>query len=233
MKGGGASYLKGQLFTAPMDWVGILEQLEKSREEDSLISLPVQGAALAARVRVTIAAGLVDLNKLIRQATARRNVVEQLIRMRKDAGHPDYQKLDMQEVRRRARQLATSGEPDIPSGLVEFLNAEDDVAEEFFSGVDKAATPAKRVYTAAYLHMILERARPQTLVVQRVSDANRDVLASHDRAFGQFSSLALQTGANLIEAFQGRVDPPPLLHDVAKRDRWSGFRATNPRQANI
>ena len=40
----------------------MLEQLEKSREEDPLISLPVQGAVLAARVRVTIAAGLVDLN---------------------------------------------------------------------------------------------------------------------------------------------------------------------------
>ena len=68
-----------------MDWAGILEQLEKSQEEDALISLPVQGAVLAARVRVTIAAGLVELNKLLRQATVRRNVVEQLIRMRMEA----------------------------------------------------------------------------------------------------------------------------------------------------
>ena len=101
-----------------MDWVGILEQLEKSREEDPLISLPVQGAVLAARVRVTIAAGLVDLNKLLRQATVRRNVVEQLIRMRKEAGHPDYQQLDMHEVHRRSRELATSYGAEIPSGLV-------------------------------------------------------------------------------------------------------------------
>ena len=72
-----------------MDWEGILEQLERSREEGSHIALPVQGAVLAARVRVAIAAGLVELNKLLRQATARRNVVEQLIRMRKEAGHPD------------------------------------------------------------------------------------------------------------------------------------------------
>ena len=89
-EGKGRVLFKGQLFSAPMDWADLLTQLERSREEDALISLPVQGAVLAARVRVTIAAGLVDLNKLLRQATVRRNVVEQLIRMRNDAGHPGY-----------------------------------------------------------------------------------------------------------------------------------------------
>ena len=95
--GTGQVLFKGQLFSAPMDWTGILEQLEKLNEDAALVSLPVQGAVLAARVRVSIAAGLVDLNNLLRQATVRRNVVEQLIRMRKDAGHPDYQ-----HVRRQA-----------------------------------------------------------------------------------------------------------------------------------
>ena len=88
--GTGRVLFNGQLFSGPMDWTGILEQLEKSQEDGALISLPVQGSVLAARVRVTIAAGLVELNKLLRQATVRRNVVEQLIRMRKEAGHPDY-----------------------------------------------------------------------------------------------------------------------------------------------
>ena len=98
--GTGRLLLKGQLFSAPMDWTGILEQLDKLREGGVLISLPVQGAVLAARVRVTIAAGLVDLNKLLRQATVHMNVVEQLIRMRKEAGHPDYQHVDMHELKR-------------------------------------------------------------------------------------------------------------------------------------
>ena len=40
-EGTGRVLFKGQLFSAPMDWAGILEQLEKSREEDPLISLPV------------------------------------------------------------------------------------------------------------------------------------------------------------------------------------------------
>ena len=63
--GTGRVLFKGQLFSAPMDWTGILEQLEKVREDGVLISLPVQGAVLAARVRVTIAAGLVDLNPVV------------------------------------------------------------------------------------------------------------------------------------------------------------------------
>merc|ERR1712138_148789 len=163
-----------------MDWPGLLKLLETAAQEEALVALPVQGAVLAARVRVTIAAGLVDLNKLLRQRTVRRNVVEQLIRMRKEAGHPEYQHVDMHEVKRRSRELATSDEPAIPSGLVEFLNAEDEVAEEFFSGVDKAAILAERAFTAADLHRNLERARPQTLVAQRDSDAMRNVLAARE-----------------------------------------------------
>ena len=172
--------------------MGILQQFEKLDKDGAHICLPVQGAVLAARVRVTIAAGLVDLKKLLRQATVRRNVVEQLIRMRTDAGHPDYQRFDLADVSRRVRELATSDEPDIPSDIVEFLNAEDAVTEEFFSGVDKAATPAERAYTAGDLRRNLERTRPQSVVVQRDSDANRDVLASRDSALSHFSSLALQ-----------------------------------------
>ena len=52
--GTGRVLFKGQLFSAPMDWTGILEQLEKSQEDGALISLPVQGAVLAARVCVAI-----------------------------------------------------------------------------------------------------------------------------------------------------------------------------------
>ena len=206
-EGRGRVLFKGQLFSAPMDWPGLLEQLERAAQEEPLIALPVQGAILAARVRVTIAAGLVDLNKLLRQATVRRNVVEQLIRMRKDAGHPDYQHVNMEEVHRRTRQLATTDEPEIPSGLVEFLNAEDEIAEEFFSGVDKAATPAERAYTTSDLHRNLDRTRPQNLVLQRDSDAQRNILEGRGNALSQFSTLSLQTGANLIPQFKNDYIP--------------------------
>ena len=81
----------------------------------------------------------------------RRNIVVQLIRMRRDAGHPDYVGVDMQRVKSRAQQLASTDEPTIPSGLVQFLEGDDEIAGELFSGVDKAATPAERVYSEAEL----------------------------------------------------------------------------------
>ena len=45
-------------------------------------------------------------------------------------------------------------------------------------------------------------ARAHTLVPQRDSDANRGVLASRASALRQFFSLALKTGANLIQQFR-------------------------------
>ena len=81
---------KGQLFSAPMDWAGMVKQLENMEHNEAYRCVPVSGEALAARVQLQIQAGLVDLNRLIKQATVRRHVVVQLIRMWRDAGHPDY-----------------------------------------------------------------------------------------------------------------------------------------------
>ena len=68
--------------------------------------------------------------------------------------------------------------------------------------MDKAATPAERAY-----HRNLERTRPQTLVPQRDSDANRDVLASRDSALSQLPYLKLKTGANLLGQFESQYIP--------------------------
>ena len=81
---------KGQLFSAPMDWASMVQQLENMELNEAYRCVPVSGEALAARVQIQIQAGLVDLNRLIKQATVRRHVVVQLIRMWRDAGHPDY-----------------------------------------------------------------------------------------------------------------------------------------------
>ena len=94
------------------------------KASESLVSLPVQGAVLAARVRITITTSLVDLNRLLRQATVRRNVVVHFIRMHRDAGHPDYVGLNMREVERRAQTLASTDEPSIPNGLAASLDGE-------------------------------------------------------------------------------------------------------------
>ena len=85
---------------------------------------------LASRVRITIAAGLVDANRLLKQTTVRRHIVIELIRMRRNMGHPDYRKVDMRSVIKEAKELTPSNEPAIPSGLVEFLEAPDTTAEK-------------------------------------------------------------------------------------------------------
>ena len=104
-----------------MNWNDTLEQIRTMEANESHVALPVQGAVLAARVRMSINSGLVDLNRLIRQATIRRHIVIKLIRMHRDAGHPDYVGVDMRDVERRAQTLATNDEPCIPNELVGFF----------------------------------------------------------------------------------------------------------------
>ena len=154
---------KGQLFSAPMDWRNMLEQIEASdlltcedklsklkkreqmedqlhvmHEAESLISVPVTGAILAQRVRIVIAAGLVDLNKLLKQATIRREIVIQLVRMHRDAKHPDYQRGSQEDIELRAHKLAPTedpNEPMIPPEVIDLLpNLERDDADGPFTG---------------------------------------------------------------------------------------------------
>ena len=50
-------------------------ELTEMQQAEKHISLPVTGAVLAQRVRVVVAAGLVEVNKLLKQATIRRDIV--------------------------------------------------------------------------------------------------------------------------------------------------------------
>ena len=53
---------KGQVFSAPMHWADLLDQLDKIEKDEVRIELPVLGEALLSRVRLSITSGLVDLN---------------------------------------------------------------------------------------------------------------------------------------------------------------------------
>ena len=85
------------------------------------VSLPVAGSVMEARVRVASTAGLVDLSKCIKEATVRRDVVVQLIRLLRIAGHPDYQRLCMRDVERRARALAPTDAPAVPECILDLV----------------------------------------------------------------------------------------------------------------
>ena len=99
---------------------------------------------MAPRVKVCISAGLVELNKYVREATVRRPVVVALIKHFKDAGHPDYSGVSMTDVMVRVKELAVSDAPAVPIGLEDVMNK--DAEGLAASGeTDKAATPQERI----------------------------------------------------------------------------------------
>ena len=198
---------KGQVFSAPMDWTSMLQQLQEMEKKEALIALPHTGSSLASMVKIQMSSGLVDLNKHLKHVTVRRHVVVQLIRMFRDAGHADYQRLDMRDVERRARLLADSDDPSIPHGLAEVLESNENNASSDDGGVDKAATPAERIRSAAQLSRNMDRARPNILFAQRDSDARKEIEASRTSAFSTFSELDLRTGSKLLDQFQGSYIP--------------------------
>ena len=197
---------KGQVFTAPFDWKHMQEQFQRLEQEDTLISLPHSGEVLASMVKLQISSGVVCLNNHIKHATVRRNVVVQLIRMFKDSGHPDYQHLHMPDVEVKAQNLAATDEPSVPYGLAEVFHS-DVESEEESTLVDKAATPAERIWNEDELHSELDRARPNILTSQRDSDALKEIEASRASAFSRFSTLELKTGSKLVDQFQGSYIP--------------------------
>ena len=190
---------KGQVYSAPMDWADMQQQLQEMEKQESVVALPVVGSVLASRVQISIASGLVDLNKCIKQATVRRPVVVQYIRMQRDAGHPDYQRVDMRQVELTARKLADTDEPSIPHGLVDVLDG--DGADGLLEGMDKAATPAERPSNLKELTREMDKARPLIMLSQRDSDVHKEVAASRVNALSVVSTLQVRTGSALIDQF--------------------------------
>jgi len=189
-----------------MDWSSMMDQLKRMEKEEVQVSLPVTGEVLANRVRLVISSGLVDLNKLLKQATVRKPIVLQLIAQQRDAGNVDYTNIDMAEVEENAKKLTSSDAAALPNGLADFFNAEDGEDKPFL-GVDKAATPAERVYNFSGLESELDRARPMLLSAQRDSDVNKNVSASRLNALGIFSEMEIKTGSNLIDQFETSYIP--------------------------
>ena len=146
-----------------------MEQIKEIEASPRIADLPVTGEILAKRVRVSVAAGLVDLNKILREVTVRFDVIVRLIQMHKDAGHADYAHVNMLRVRELAKSLNPSEEPTVPLGIAELLDGSED--EHLDDATDKAATPAERVNHEANLKRELARSRPLVLLARR--DATR------------------------------------------------------------
>ena len=171
-----APRLHARFFSAPLNWTSVLGQLEAREAGEAHIALAHTGDITASIVKLHMSSGLAILNRHTRQATVRRPAVVQLIRMFRDKGHPDYQRLSDDEVQRRASQLADTDEPTAPPDVLELFDEEMDNERsgQEPTGVDKAATPAERTWGAVSLARDMERARPNTLLLQRDSGVKKD-----------------------------------------------------------
>ena len=126
--------------------------------------------------------------------------------MCRDAGREGYRHLQTTDIKAKACELTSTDEPSIPSDLIDLLD--DDIDEDLMQAeTDKAATPAERLWSEKELARDMDRTRPQNLLLQRDSDANRDVSASRNSAFSDTSVLRLQTGSNLIDQFKSEYIP--------------------------
>ena len=141
-------------------WQNIRRQLEQITTDDAKIVLPVHGEILASRVRLCITAGFVNLNKCLKEATVRVDIVIRLICMLKDSRHPVFQRVNMREVEVLAWNLVprnTSGhEATFPVGVEDLFDATEpgesesdgtdhDHEDKNDGTTDKAATPAERI----------------------------------------------------------------------------------------
>ena len=113
---------RASLFSAPFDWHILGEQLRKAEQHEGHIVLPHVGEVLASIVNFHISSGLICMSKHLKHTNVRRPIVVQLIRMFRDAGHPDYQHLYMEDVQRRANQLAKADDVSIPLGLADLID---------------------------------------------------------------------------------------------------------------
>ena len=126
--------------------------------------------------------------------------------MFRNAGRPEYQHLKDDVIRAKAAELCPTDEACIPRGVEEVLQSDiDEILSH--ATTDKAATPVERTWFQEDLRRDMDRARPQNLVSQRDSDANRNVPASQLSAFSDTSTLNLRTGSNLIDQFRSEYIP--------------------------
>ena len=226
---------KGQVFSAALDQDAILHQLLQMEKEEPL-ELPVSGAALAARCRLMITSGLTDLNRLLRQAAIRRDVVLQYIQKKKDSGHTDFRRVNMESVRRQVARMTRGAGPDepiIPPDIQpsELEQALGEGRGDEFIGTDKAATPADRAFSEAELERNMSRARPQIILAQKDSDANKNIEASRNNALEQYSELRLGTSSTLLGQF--KPDYPARVFHASLPWQAGGpdfYKDKNPRR---
>ena len=131
--------------------------------------------------------GVDDMKGLVHQASVRADVVVALIEDLKKRGHRAYQKLDMERVRRKAKEtLPRDGIPPEIMHLVKISN-EDDTLDRI--QIQKEATPvAGRCQSQADAAQIFATLSPNAVVCERSAEDGVDVVAQRAAAFQAIGS---------------------------------------------
>ena len=82
--------VRGHLLSFPLDWLSVMQQLDRASVDRRLVSLPHTGSILATLVQVQISSSAIDVTKYLKQDSVRAEIVIQLIQLLKNSGHPDY-----------------------------------------------------------------------------------------------------------------------------------------------
>ena len=218
---------KGQLYSAPMDWRSVVDQLQTLENDVRIVDLPVIGELLEKKVKISITSGLVDLNRYIKQATVRYSIMVRLIAMHHAAGEADYRYVNMKNVEERAKVLNPTDEAIVPDCLRHALDESED--EKLDDATDKAATPAERLTSHECLQREMDRARPLTLVPQRDSDSQKEVEESRSTALATVTSMSTRTGSSLLKQFHTAYIPRVFNLTLPRQVGGPDFKGQGPR----
>jgi hypothetical protein len=184
---------RGNATSFPMPWEEILRMLQDvdQTEDSGALDLPHSGEELVRWAQVLLKTsgdeGVDDMKGLVHQASVRADVVVSLIEEMKHRGHRAYQSLDMERVRRKAREtLPHAGVPPEIMHLVK-ISSEDDSLDRI--QIQKEATPvAGRCQNPADAARIFSTLAPNAVVCERSSEDGVDVVAQRAAAFQDIGS---------------------------------------------
>ncbi|CAE7244158.1 pfh1 [Symbiodinium natans] len=210
---------RGNALTFPMPWEELLANLKDAlNAEEGPPQLPRAGQQLGEIVRVLLKTNKTrkttasELKTLIHQATVRREVVIQLILDMKKSGHPAFQKIQAETVRRAASNLPEEGIPPEVLKVIETMQDSDDWGK---LQPQKAATPvdhphedmhkAGEIFASQRAQGILAEGRSeerenQNAVAVAALNNLREQLTTQPRK--KTDTLEVRTGNQLIDQFQ-------------------------------
>ena len=66
--------VRGHLLSFPLDWLSVMQQLQRASVDRQLVSLPHTGAILATLVQVQVSSSVMDVMKHLKQASVRAEI---------------------------------------------------------------------------------------------------------------------------------------------------------------